>query len=207
MGKRNTEVFYVLPNKIVTEKEFLTMYENKIKDLPNMPMSSRRCNFCGGFYAGWHYCEGRDLIKRDDLFLLEPNKYDKELVEKWVKSMTTEKEKEEVKSLTKSELNEIRETDPARYVEIVHPESDSPKTAKSVMVGGTHYKGGIQPIEFYQANPQLDFFECNMIKYAYRHKNKNGLQDLLKVVHYAMIEADLHYKADSEFKDMIKGLM
>lgn len=194
MGKRNTEVFYVLPGG----------HDCTVRD---KPAEMKKCNFCGGFYSGWHYCGGKELITRDNLFLLEPNKYDKELVEKWVKSMTTEKEKEEVKSLTKSELNEIRETDPARYVEIVHPEPDGSKTAKSVMVGGTHYKGGIQPIEFYQANPQLDFFECNMIKYAYRHKNKNGLQDLLKVVHYAMIEADLHYKADSEFKAMIKGLM
>lgn len=68
--------------------------------------------------------------------------------------------------------------------------------ALDTMVGGAHYQPdnkNIQPLEFYAANPQLDFQQCNMIKYAYRHKDKNGVDDLLKVVHYALIEVGFEY--------------
>lgn len=79
------------------------------------------------------------------------------------------------------------------------------------MVGGSHYKAsGIQPIEFYNSNPQLNFQQCNMIKYAFRHKDKNGLQDLLKVIHYAMLEAEFQYSEDTDalkdFKASAKAL-
>lgn len=79
------------------------------------------------------------------------------------------------------------------------------------MVGGSHYKStGIQPIEFYNANPHLNFQQCNMIKYAFRHKDKNGLQDLLKVIHYALLEAEFQYKEDADglkaFKESAKAL-
>lgn len=86
-------------------------------------------------------------------------------------------------------------------------------SALDTMVGGSHYQGSnsIQPIQFYHANPQLDFQQCNMIKYAFRHKNKNGLQDLLKVIHYALIEAELYYCDDTEamatFKRQTKELV
>ncbi|AVJ48249.1 hypothetical protein [Salmonella phage SE131] len=86
-------------------------------------------------------------------------------------------------------------------------------SALNTMVGGAHYQGSntIQPIQFYHANPQLDFQQCNMIKYAFRHKNKNGLQDLLKVIHYALIEAELYYCDDTEgletFKRQAKELV
>lgn len=79
------------------------------------------------------------------------------------------------------------------------------------MVGGEHYQPdnkNIQPLEFYAANPQLNFQQCNMIKYAYRHKDKNGIQDLLKVVHYALIEAGFEYPEKyKEFTDLVKGLI
>lgn len=78
----------------------------------------------------------------------------------------------------------------------------------AVMVGGTHYKGGIQPVEFYNANPQLNFQQCNMIKYAYRHKDKKGTEDLLKVIHYAMLEVQFQYPKElEEFKEKVKGLL
>lgn len=86
-------------------------------------------------------------------------------------------------------------------------------SALDTMVGGSHYQaeGGIQPIQFYHANPQLDFQQCNMIKYAYRHKDKNGLQDLLKVIHYALLEAEFDYGDDIEsfeaFKEQVRGLV
>lgn len=75
-------------------------------------------------------------------------------------------------------------------------------------VGGSHYQEGrIQPIEFFMSNPQLDACECNMMKYAYRHKNKNGMQDLLKVVSYAILESEFGYGKREEFVDMIRELI
>ena len=83
--------------------------------------------------------------------------------------------------------------------------------ALDVMVGGAHYDPDskkIQPIEFYAANPQLNFQQCNMIKYAYRHKDKNKVQDLLKVVHYAMLECGFEYPEEYEtFKKEVRKLL
>lgn len=78
-------------------------------------------------------------------------------------------------------------------------------SALNTMVGGSHYKSGtIQPVVFFHNNPQLSFGSCNIIKYAYRHKQKNGLQDLLKVIHYSLLEAELNYGDDKESFDEFK---
>lgn len=83
--------------------------------------------------------------------------------------------------------------------------------ALDVMVGGAHYDPDskkIQPVEFYAANPQLNFQQCNMIKYAYRHKDKNKVQDLLKVVHYAMLECGFEYPEEYDnFRNEIRKLL
>lgn len=83
--------------------------------------------------------------------------------------------------------------------------------ALDVMIGGAHYDPDskkIQPIEFYAANPQLNFQQCNMIKYAYRHKDKNKVQDLLKVVHYAMLECGFEYPEEYDnFRSEIRKLL
>lgn len=50
-------------------------------------------------------------------------------------------------------------------------------------VAGSHYKKGIQPWEYIEAN-KLDFFEGNVVKYVTRNRRKNGLEDLLKAQHY-----------------------
>lgn len=60
-------------------------------------------------------------------------------------------------------------------------------------VGGNHYKNlRIQPIEFIHAN-KIPFCEANAIKYLCRHKEKNGVQDLLKAKHYIDILIRLEY--------------
>jgi Protein of unknwon function (DUF3310) len=54
-------------------------------------------------------------------------------------------------------------------------------------VGGSHYKDmAFQPIEFILAN-DLGFCEGNIIKYTCRYKQKGGVEDLEKVVHYAQM--------------------
>ena len=101
-------------------------------------------------------------------------------------------------------------------VHVVSFKSTTEKTSQrspalDVMVGGAHYDPDskkIQPIEFYSANPQLNFQQCNMIKYAYRHKDKNKVQDLLKVVHYAMLECGFEYPEEYEtFKKEVRKLL
>lgn len=53
-----------------------------------------------------------------------------------------------------------------------------------IQVGGDHYRqGGVQPIEFITSN-NIEFREANIIKYVFRHSNKNGVEDLKKAQHY-----------------------
>lgn len=60
-------------------------------------------------------------------------------------------------------------------------------------VGGNHYKGfAIQPVEFIHANG-LDFLSGNIVKYASRHKSKNGAEDVRKIIHYAQLILKLEY--------------
>jgi hypothetical protein len=59
--------------------------------------------------------------------------------------------------------------------------------------GGNHYKKwAIQPIDFIVEN-KLPFIEGNIIKYIIRHKDKNGVQDLRKAIHYIEILIEKEY--------------
>ena len=60
-------------------------------------------------------------------------------------------------------------------------------------VGGDHYKQyAIQPAQFALANG-LDYAQSNAIKYIVRHKDKNGVQDLDKAIHYIELLKKHHY--------------
>jgi len=60
-------------------------------------------------------------------------------------------------------------------------------------VGGNHYKTmKIQPLEFIEAN-ELSFCLANAVKYICRHKNKNGLEDIEKAIHYLELHKEIHY--------------
>lgn len=62
--------------------------------------------------------------------------------------------------------------------------NNAEKTALQKQVGGEHYKNAaIQPVTFIVAN-HIPYREANVIKYVFRHANKNGKQDLLKARHY-----------------------
>ena len=55
-------------------------------------------------------------------------------------------------------------------------------------IGGSHYKNMvIQPYEFISKN-ELTFFQGNVIKYVCRYKQKNGIQDLEKVIADCQLE-------------------
>lgn len=67
-------------------------------------------------------------------------------------------------------------------------------SALQVQEGGQHYKGyTIQPIEFIHAN-NVPYCEANVIKYVMRHREKNGLQDLLKAKHYIDFIIEFEYQ-------------
>ena len=64
--------------------------------------------------------------------------------------------------------------------------------------GGQHYKGyAIQPIEFIHAN-NVPYCEANVIKYVMRHREKNGVEDLRKAIHYIELLIDLEYGNDDK---------
>ncbi|MEK9741747.1 MAG: DUF3310 domain-containing protein [Pelagibacteraceae bacterium] len=56
--------------------------------------------------------------------------------------------------------------------------------------GGDHYsKHTIQPYTFITVN-NLSFFQGNVIKYVVRYKDKNGIEDLKKIIHYCELEIE-----------------
>ena len=67
----------------------------------------------------------------------------------------------------------------------------SPEKAVDKQVGGGHYKDcGIQPIEYIHAN-NLNFFEGSAVKYITRWRQKGGVQDLRKAIHFLELQIEL----------------
>lgn len=59
--------------------------------------------------------------------------------------------------------------------------------------GGDHYKRlQIQPVEYITHN-HLGFIEGCIIKYATRHRYKNGAEDIKKIIHFAELLLVLEY--------------
>ena len=75
--------------------------------------------------------------------------------------------------------------------------SNFEKDVLSKQEGGQHYKDkAIQPIVYIHANG-LGFCEGNVVKYITRHKEKNGAEDIRKVIHYCELLLELEYKNDT----------
>ena len=74
--------------------------------------------------------------------------------------------------------------------------TDCPNATASALdtqTGGDHYKKCfIQPIEYITLN-RLTFSQGNIIKYATRYKDKNGIEDLMKIKHYVDLILQLEY--------------
>ena len=67
------------------------------------------------------------------------------------------------------------------------------KNALDTQVGGGHYKDlAIQPVEYCMKN-NLNYCQANIVKYATRYKDKNGLEDLKKIKHYVDLIIELEY--------------
>lgn len=50
-------------------------------------------------------------------------------------------------------------------------------------IGGEHYKSSYQPVVLME-NVRMYACCANILKYVFRHRNKNGKQDLEKALHY-----------------------
>ena len=70
------------------------------------------------------------------------------------------------------------------------------KTPLDKQEGGQHYKSkAIQPVVYIHAN-NLGFCEGNVVKYITRHKEKNGAEDIKKVIHYCELLLELEYSKE-----------
>lgn len=86
---------------------------------------------------------------------------------------------------------------------------ETPYNPLDVQEGGGHYKNrGIQPIEYANAN-ELNPQKFNIVKYITRHEDKGGVEDLSKVVHYALLEAYFVYgvEGSTELANKIKKML
>ena len=75
-----------------------------------------------------------------------------------------------------------------------HPDTPQfpPTKANNKQYGGTHYKEmSIQPWDYIISN-NLGFLEGNAIKYISRWKEKNGIEDLRKAIHYIEKLIEIH---------------
>ena len=75
--------------------------------------------------------------------------------------------------------------------------------------GGGHYtKRGIQPIEYSEAN-NLGACQHSVVKYITRHQDKNGIEDLSKIIHFTFLEAYFKYgeQGSTELKEKVLKLL
>ena len=70
---------------------------------------------------------------------------------------------------------------------------DKADNASNEQVGGEHYKKyAIQPAEYCQRN-KLNSLESSIIRYATRHQDKNGREDIEKIIHCAKLILKFDY--------------
>lgn len=63
--------------------------------------------------------------------------------------------------------------------------------ALAKQVGGKHYKSLNYQVVEVAADANLNFFQASILKYVSRYKDKNGVQDLEKAIHYAELGQEL----------------
>ena len=65
-------------------------------------------------------------------------------------------------------------------------------------IGGSHYKKYvISPWTFIREN-LLNPFQANVIRYVVRYEDKNGIEDLQKIIHYCEMEIELLKKKNKQ---------
>lgn len=83
-------------------------------------------------------------------------------------------------------------TAPLLFESVIDQEEEK---AKETQVGGSHYQLPIQPIDYIVKN-NLGYREGNIVKYITRHKNKNGIEDIRKCMHYCQMIIDSYVEGD-----------
>ena len=69
-------------------------------------------------------------------------------------------------------------------------------SANGDQIGGNHYKKhAIQPWDYIIAN-NLGYLEGNIVKYISRWRDKGGVEDIRKVIHYAQKLIEVETKED-----------
>ena len=81
-----------------------------------------------------------------------------------------------------------------------NPLKGSKNSALDIQEGGNHYKKcKIQPLEYIYANG-IGYLEGNVIKYVTRHKDKNGVEDIKKAMHYLELILEMEYGENTNDK-------
>lgn len=57
--------------------------------------------------------------------------------------------------------------------------------SSKAQVGGSHYDKPIQHVDVVVAN-RFSYLEAQVMKYLWRHGEKNGVEDILKSLHYVL---------------------
>lgn len=67
------------------------------------------------------------------------------------------------------------------------------------MVGGSHYlkNPDFQPLRFCLEN-NLNANQFSIVKYILRHKQKGGIEDIKKVIDFALKEANISYSVEEQ---------
>ena len=72
-------------------------------------------------------------------------------------------------------------------------EKDNKESALKVQIGGGHYKKyAYQPVEF-AVDANLSYIHGAIIKYIVRYEDKNGVEDIKKVIHYCQLAIELKH--------------
>ena len=81
------------------------------------------------------------------------------------------------------ELDQWKEMSTEQYIQRIMKEENL-TTSDNKQVGGSHYcDKSIQPWDYIYSN-NLGYFEGNCLKYVSRWKDKGGVEDLKKAIHY-----------------------
>lgn len=92
-------------------------------------------------------------------------------------------------------IDDSKQGEPMLDFDLYPKEEPSNKAATNKQVGGNHYQLPIQPIEYILANG-LGYCEANVVKYVSRWRNKGGIQDLKKAIHYLEMLIESEEKAN-----------
>lgn len=80
-------------------------------------------------------------------------------------------------------IDDSKQGEPMLDSDLYPKEEPRNQASTDKQVGGSHYQLPIQPIEYILANG-LGYCEANVVKYVSRWRNKGGIQDLKKAIHY-----------------------